>query len=64
MKAKTRTYRDKVNTNFQGKRVPKENASYKCISVTLLDSVAQVTNMYYPETLLQEWESEKKRLII
>ena len=53
MKANKRIYRDKVNTNFQAKRVPKENASYKCISVTILNSVAEVTNMYYPETLLQ-----------
>ena len=62
MKAKTRIYRDEVNTNFQGKRGPKENASYKCISVTILDSAVEVTNMYYPETLLQEYESEKKRI--
>ena len=26
-------YGDKVNTNFQGKKVPKENASYKCYNV-------------------------------
>ena len=26
-------YKNKVNTNFQGKEVPKENASYDCLSV-------------------------------
>ena len=26
-------YGDRVNTNFQGKKVPKENASYKCICI-------------------------------
>ena len=26
---KIKSYGDKVNTNFQGKKIPKENASYK-----------------------------------
>ena len=30
---------DKVNTNFQGKKVPKGNSSYKCLSLIMLDSV-------------------------
>ena len=32
-------YEDKVNTNFKDKNVPKENASYKCLSLIMLDSV-------------------------
>ena len=28
IKAKIMSYGDKVNTNFQGKTIPKENASY------------------------------------
>ena len=31
MKTKLKMYGDRVNTNFQGKKFPKENASYKCI---------------------------------
>ena len=31
MKAKIKIYKDKVNTNFQGQKVLKENASYRCI---------------------------------
>ena len=31
IKTKIKMYGDRVNTNFQGKKVPKENASYKCI---------------------------------
>ena len=30
IKAKIKSYEDKVNTNFQGKKIPKENASYSC----------------------------------
>ena len=34
-------YDDRVNTSFQGKKVPKENASYKCLSLKMLDSVIE-----------------------
>ena len=47
-------YGDRVNTNFQGKKVPKENASYKCLSLIVLDSVIRVNKKYYPQTLLEE----------
>ena len=55
MKTK-KTYGDKVNTNFQGQKVPKENASYKCISLIMLDSVIGVNKKYYPQTLLEEFK--------
>ena len=32
IKTKIKMYGDRVNTNFQGKKVPKENSSYKYIS--------------------------------
>ena len=54
MKTKIRIYDDRVNTNFQGQNVPKENASYKCISLIMLDSVIRVNKKYYPQTLLEE----------
>ena len=31
IKLKMRMHEDRANTNFQGKKVPKENASYKCL---------------------------------
>ena len=42
IKTKIKMYGDRVNINFQGKKVPKENASYKCISLIVLDSVIRV----------------------
>ena len=45
-----------MNTNFQGQKVPKENASYKCISLIMLDSVIGVNKKYYPQTLLEEFK--------
>ena len=47
-------YKDRVNTNFQGKKVPKEDASYKCLSLIMLGSVIAVNKKYYPQTLLEE----------
>ena len=47
-------YEDRVNTNFHDKKVPKENASYKCLSLIMLDSVIRVNKKYYPQTLLEE----------
>ena len=32
IKIKIKTYGDKINTNFQGKKIAKENVSYKCLS--------------------------------
>ena len=54
IKTKMKMYEDRVNTNFQGKEVPKEDAGYKCLSLIVLDSVVRVSKKYYPETLLEE----------
>ena len=54
IKTKIKLYGDKINTNFQGKKIPKENASYKCLSLIMLDSVITVNKKYYPQTLLEE----------
>ena len=35
-KTKIKMYEDTVNTHFQGKKVPRENASYKCLSLIML----------------------------
>ena len=43
-----------MNRNFQGKKVPKENSSYKYLSLMMLDSVIRVNKKYYPQALLEE----------
>ena len=35
-------HEDKVNTKFQVKEVPKENASHDCLSLITLDSAVRV----------------------
>ena len=47
-------YGGRVSTNFQGEKVPKENASYKYMSLIMLDSVIRLNKKYYPQTLLEE----------
>ena len=54
IKTKIKMHEDRVNTNFQGKKVPEENASYKCLSLIMLDPVIRVNKKNYPQTLLEE----------
>ena len=54
IKTKIKIYGDRVNTNFHGQKMPKENATYKCISLIMLDSVIRINKKYYPQTLLEE----------
>ena len=42
MKTKIKSYEDKVNSNFQGNKIPNKNASYKCLSLIMLDSIIRV----------------------
>ena len=46
IKTKIQSYGDKVNTNFQVKKLPKENTSYKFLSLIMLDSVIRVSKKY------------------
>ena len=62
IKTKIKIYDGKVTTNFRGKKVPKENASYKCLSLIMLDSIFKVNKKYYPQALLEECKYEIKRL--
>ena len=51
---KIKMYGGRASKNIQSKKVPKENASYKCLSLIMLDSVIRVNKKYYPQTLLEE----------
>ena len=52
IKTKIKTHESRVNTNFQGKKILKENASSNCMSLVLLDSVVRVNRKYYPQIFL------------
>ena len=60
IKTKIKSYEDKINRNFPDKKIPKENESYKCLLLIMLDSVLRVSKKYYPEALLEESEYKIK----
>ena len=61
IKAKIKLYGNKVNKNFQSKKMLKENVSYKCLSLIMLDSAIKVNKNYYPKALLEECKYEIKK---
>ena len=61
IKTKIKIYEEKVNINFQGKKIPKENTSCKCLSLIMLDSAVRVNKKHYPQTLLEQCKYEIKK---
>ena len=49
-------------TNFQSKKMRKEKAPCKCLSVKMLDSLIKAKEKYYPQTLLEECKYEQKKI--
>ena len=58
IKTKINSYGYEINANFQGKKISKENVSYKCLSLIMLVSVIRANKKYYPQTLLEECKYE------
>ena len=61
-KTKMKTCGDSVITNFHSKKIPKEKAPCKCLSIIMLDSVINAKKKYYSQTILEECKSEQKRI--
>ena len=51
-----------MNTNFQGKRMPKEKAPCKCLSIVIPDFVVKAKKEYYPQILFEECKYEPKKI--
>ena len=62
IKTKIKIYGGSINTNFQGKKMPKEKAPCKSLSIIMLDSVVKAKKKYYPQTLLEECKYEPKKI--
>ena len=64
IKTKIKLYGDKININFQCKKIPKENASYKYLPLIMLHLVIRANIKYYPQTPLEEckYEIKKKKM--
>ena len=54
IKTKIKIYAGSMITNFHNKKMPKEKAPCKCLSIIMLDSVIKANKKYYPQTLLEE----------
>ena len=61
IKTKIKIYEYKVDINFQGKKLPKENSTHKYLLLIMLDSVVISKKKYYPQKLLKECKCEMKK---
>ena len=62
IKTNIKTYADSIMTNFHNKKMPKEKAPYKCLSIIMLDSVIESDEKYYPQTFLEECKYVQEKI--
>ena len=64
IKTKIKTYAGSLITNFHNKKMPKEKAPCKCLSIIMIDLVIKANKKYYPQTLLEEckYTQEKRKI--
>ena len=64
IKTKIKTYADSIITIFHNKKMPKEKAPCRCLSIIMRDSVIKANKKYYPQTLLEEWKYIQEKIKI
>ena len=64
IKTKIKIYAGSMITNFHNKKMPKEKAPCKCLSIIMLDSVIKANKKYYPQTLLEECKYVQEKIKI
>ena len=64
IKSKIKIYAGSMITNFYEKKMPKEKASCKCLSIIMLDSVIKANKKFYSETLLEECKYAQQKIKI
>ena len=62
IKTKIKTYVGNIITNFYNKKMPKEKAPCKCLSIIMIDSVIKANKKYYPQTLLEECKYTQEKI--
>ena len=50
--------------NFHNKKMPKEKAPCKCLSIIMLDSVIKANKKYYSQTFLEECKYVQEKIKI
>ena len=51
-------------TNFHNKKMPKEKAPWKCLSIIMPDSVIKANKKYYPQKHLEECKYLQEKIKI
>ena len=64
IKTKIKIYAGSIITNFHNKKMPKEKAPCKCLSIIMIDSVIRANKKYYPQTLLEECKYTQEKIKI
>ena len=62
IKTKIKTYADIIITNFHNKKMPKEKAPCKSLSIITLDSVIESDEKYYPQIFLEECKYVQEKI--
>ena len=61
---KIKIYAGSIITNFHDKKMPKEKAPCKCLSIIMIDSVIKANKKYYPQTLSEECKYIQEKIKI
>ena len=66
IKARIKTYKDSIITNFYNKngskKVQEEKVPHKCLLIIILDSVIYAYEKYHPQTFLEECKYAKENI--
>ena len=62
IKTKIKIYKDSLFTNLHNKKIPKEDAPCKFLSIIVLDSVIKTNKKYYPKTFLEESKYVREKI--
>ena len=65
IKTKIKIYNDKVYTNFQHNKIPKDNEYCACLSLIILDSILVNSDKeFYPQIFLEQCKYAMKNEIV
>ena len=62
IKMKIKIYKDSLFTNFHYKKMPKEDAPCKYLSIIILDFVIKRNKKYYPQKRLEECKYVQEKI--
>ena len=64
VKTKIKKYADSILTSFHNKKMPKEKAPCKCLSIIMINSIIRASKKYYLQTLLEECKYTQEKIKI